>query len=81
MKKSVIFVITILFIVAILAIVAYNNLQRDNVEVAKFNMEYEEYKDKEINGLDIVTLINKAINNNEKYKIPLLPQKREESLK
>ena len=69
MKKSILFVITILFITFVLVIIAYNNLKKQNAEIAKFNLEYEEYKDKEINGLDVVTLINKAVSNNEKNGI------------
>ena len=35
----------------------------------EFNSEYEYYNKSNLKGLDITTLINKAIDNNEKYEI------------
>ena len=43
--------------------------QEQRNEVKKFNLEYEQYKDKTIYGTNIGSLINYAINNNEKYNI------------
>ena len=42
MKKSLIFVITILFIVVIFVVVRYNNMQTRIKETQKFNIQYEE---------------------------------------
>ena len=36
------------------------------MEISKFNLNYEEYNKDNLNGLDITTLINRAISNNEK---------------
>ena len=55
MKKSVIFVITVIFIIVIFSIVSYNNKKNETKEILFFNEEYEKY--------------NKAISNNEKYEI------------
>ena len=41
----------------------YNN-------VIKENEEYEKYKDQEVYGIDLATLINKAVDKNEKNNIP-----------
>lgn len=35
-----------------------------------FNSEYEKYVDKNLYGIDVVTVINKAIDNNTKNEIP-----------
>lgn len=35
------------------------------LEIRKFNLNYERYNKDNLNGLDITTLINRAINNNE----------------
>lgn len=36
------------------------------MEIAKFNVRYEDYNKDNLNGLDITTVINRAISNNEK---------------
>ena len=69
MKKSVIFVITIIFIVVIFAIMRYNNFEAKQKDILNFNMKYEEYNKDNLNGLDVVSLINHATSNNEKYEI------------
>ena len=44
-------------------------VQRQNRELQKFNSEYEFYKREDLCGVDITTVINKAIDNNEKYEV------------
>lgn len=44
----------------------YKNLQKQKLEIAKFNLDYEEYNKDNLNGLDITSIINRAISNNEK---------------
>jgi len=46
------------------------NTQNLKQSVQTFNQEYEQYINKEITGTELVTLIGKAINNNEKNNIP-----------
>ena len=71
MKKRNIFLLVILFIV-IFIFVYYQvvNIQNKQKEILKFNEEFEQYTNKEIFGTNIITIINKAIDNNEKNKIP-----------
>ena len=69
MKKSVIFIITLLFIVVIFSITSYNKMKVEKSNIIKFNQEYEKYNRQDLNGLDIITLINRATSNNEKYGI------------
>lgn len=69
MKKIIIAIISIFLTVIVIvymnckqAIISYNDSQ-------KFNSDYEFYNNRDILGTDITTLINKAIDNNEKYSI------------
>ena len=41
MKKSLLFLITIIFIVAICVIRSYNKLKSEKLNVAKFNLKYD----------------------------------------
>ena len=69
MKKGII--ILIIFIIVAIApiMLLISQYKAEKNEINKFNLEYEQYKDKTIYGTDIGSLINYAINNNEKYNI------------
>ena len=70
MKKNII-IILILIVVAIAAFTTWY-LQASNIkkEVSNYNSEYEKiYQNGKINGVDLTTIINKAVDNNEKYSI------------
>lgn len=69
MKKSLIVINILLIIVIIVIAVKVKYFQAHQREIANFNSAYEEYNKEDLNGLDITTIINKAINNNEKYEI------------
>ena len=43
-------------------------IERQKEQVTRFNREYESYNKKKMYGTDVVTVINKAIDNNKKYK-------------
>lgn len=40
-------------------------------QITKFNQEYESYYKQKMYGVDVVTVLNKAINNNKKYANPI----------
>ncbi len=69
MKKHLILFLTILLI--IIVIVCVNIIQNQNIkkQLTEFNAEYEKYTNTVIYGTDIATLINKAIDNNNKNNI------------
>lgn len=69
MKKAILIILGLvaIAIVIILVKISDNNIKKNNV--SNFNIEFEEYKDKTIYGADILSIINKAIDNNEEYKI------------
>lgn len=70
MKKILFLLLIIIAVILGVVVNYYNKIQSQNDEINKFNFIYENYNKKNLNGLDITTLINKAISNNEKYAIP-----------
>lgn len=63
MKKLIIFLVIVLIIVASVGYI-YLNYKATYYEAQKINSQYEGYKDKEIFGTDLATLINKAVDDN-----------------
>lgn len=68
MKKIFIFLSIVIIIVATISFkyMAYKN---EYTTIQKENAEFEEYKDQDIYGLTVGTIINKAIDKNTKNKI------------
>lgn len=69
MKKGIIILIIVAIVIITPLILIWVQYQEQRNEVKKFNLEYEQYEDKIIYGTNIGSLINYAINNNEKYNI------------
>ena len=69
MKKIFAVLLLILVVISVVIMIKFQNYKNEKEAIAKFNLEYEEYNKDNLNGLDITTVINKAVNNNEKYKI------------
>ena len=71
MKKTLLLILIALGITIIaLAGILVNRKFAEN-EARKPNLEYEYILEKEMYGTDIVTIINKAMNNNQKYEIDI----------
>ena len=70
MKKIIWIIIAILIlIIAVLVVKINDNMQKSKI-VSAFNEQFETiYKDKNIYGADVLTIINKAIDNNNSYNI------------
>jgi hypothetical protein len=66
MKKTFILIFTILVVIMIIVFVNIQNIQKNKQKILNYNLEFEYYCKEEILGIDITTLINKAINENEK---------------
>ena len=68
MKKIIIF---LLFFVIILCILLYNynSFTLDKQKIAEENAEFELYLNKEIYGIDIASIINKAVDKNIKNEV------------
>ena len=69
MKKTIIMVFTIIIIIVTIISVNYYSYQIEYKNITKENAEFEQYRDKEIYGIELGTLINRAIDKNVKNKI------------
>ena len=69
MKKTILVILSIVMMIMICIYMNYKEMVKIQNQAKKFNMEYEFYSQANILGTDITTLINKAIDNNEKYNI------------
>lgn len=68
MKKMLLFFIIVIVIVAIISGIYMN--YKVNLGISKReNLEYQYYTNKQITATDLATLINKAINDNEKNNV------------
>ena len=69
MNRTLIIIISVILIIcAILLSIFYANKEKYNVQ-QKFNMRYEQYLNKEIIGTNIATIINQAVDDNERAMI------------
>lgn len=68
MKKVLIF-LAIIAIIVIIIIVNYFSYMTEYNSIISENKEYEQYRDKEINGLQLATIINKTVDKNTKNDI------------
>lgn len=68
MKKIAIFFLMIIIIISTIAYLYLNHIAIYNI-AQKENAKFEIYKDKEIQGIELTTIINKAIDSNEKNTI------------
>lgn len=69
MRKTLIIISAIFIIIMSILFVNLKTVQKSNLEIKKFNLTYELYNKEDLCGIDITTIINKAIDNNEKYEI------------
>jgi len=69
MKKTLLTIFTIVIIVVTIICVNYHSYQIEYKGIVKENEEFAQYKDKEIYGIELGTLINKAIDKNVKNKV------------
>lgn len=69
MKKILICLIIILIVITIIATMYVSNNNKQLEKIKNTNQEYELYLEKTVFGTDVTTIINKAINQNEKNNI------------
>lgn len=68
MKKLIIFFAVIIVIISGISLIYFNYKAEYNI-AKRSNMEFEKYLNKEVDGMEVATAINKAIDNNQKYEI------------
>lgn len=69
MKKYIIILIILVAIVITSVLYAYRTYNKNIEDLKNYNNSFEQYKDKEIEGTQIATILNKAVNNNEQNKV------------
>ena len=69
MKKALICLTILICIGCIIVVVFISNNYKETSEIKNINKEYEEYLNKELFGTDVTTVMNKAMNSNEKNSI------------
>lgn len=69
MKKTLTVIFVIFVVIMSILFMNLKTIQKNNLETQKFNSGYEFYNKEDLCGIDITTIINKAIDNNEKYEI------------
>ena len=68
MLVAVMIIGTIVFVFSNLKVFPQGDDQKESVEqIAAFNLEYEVYDKKIMYGVDVISVLNKAKSNNEKY--------------
>ena len=70
MKKTLLILIALVIVIVCIIGIKYYSYMMEYNNVIKENEEYEKYKDQEVYGIDLATLINKAVDKNEKNNIP-----------
>ena len=70
MKKNLAIIIIIFIVIISMIFIVLKSKEEDKKNIKAINFEYEQYLNQKIYGTDVTTIINKAINNNEKYEIP-----------
>lgn len=69
MKKIIAIILCFVIVIISILIGKYYNYKQEYNKIKEENLEYEYYLEKEIYGTEVVTVINKAVNNNEINKI------------
>ena len=69
MKKSIIIILILLLIVSTAVCLYVYNINKTESYAEKNNKEYEKFYDQEILGTTLISIINKATNDNEKNDV------------
>lgn len=69
MKKTIVVILSVLMIILISIYMNYRHILSSKLQAKKFNQDYEFFNRENILGTDVTTMINKAIDNNEKHNI------------
>ena len=67
--KKIIIILLIFIVVLCILLYNFNSIALDKQKVAEENAEFEQFLNKEIYGIDIASIINKAVDKNIKNGI------------
>ena len=68
MKKLIIFFAVIIVIISAISLIYFNYKAEYNM-AKRSNLKFEKYLNKEVDGMEVATAINRAIDINQKYEI------------
>jgi type II secretory pathway pseudopilin PulG len=66
MKKGIMIIIILIILSIVPLLVYYSNYKSLKNEIYRYNLNYEQYLNSDITGIEVGTMINNATNNNEK---------------
>ncbi len=69
MKKIIIIILSLTIVILSVFYVKYLDYKNLKSEVEKYNLQYDMYLHKDIDGRELTSIINKAVDNNEKNSI------------
>ena len=70
MKRNFIFILCIVVIIIAILFAKYLNYKNEITAIKENNLEYEKYLNKEVLGTELTTIVNKAVDSNEKNSVP-----------
>ena len=70
MKNIIICIACIVIIIISVFFTKYLDYKKEYNEIKQNNLEYESYLNKTVYGTEIATVVNKAVDNNEKNSVP-----------
>lgn len=69
MKKIIIWILLISIIIISIFFTWYKKNLQKLKDIKSFNNQFEDYLNREVNGVELTTIINKALENNNQYNI------------
>ena len=69
MKKAYIYIICLIAITIAIIMGRYYAYKQKIAEINQYNLQYEQYSQREIYGTELATLINKAMDSNDKNEV------------
>lgn len=69
MKRNIIFIVAIFLVVIAIITYSFYNIKRAEKERSQNNRAYQSFYNQEVLGTDVISIINKAIDSNEKNAV------------
>jgi len=69
MKRNIIFIVAIFLVVIAIITYSFYNIKRTEKESSQNNRAYQSFYNQEVLGTDVISIINKAIDSNEKNAV------------
>lgn len=69
MKRNIIFIVAIFLVVIAIITYSFYNIKRAEKESSQNNRAYQSFYNQEVLGTDVISIINKAVDSNEKNAV------------